>query len=94
MSRLRPAAVQRNQIRVSLTVPRNEVGKGSFAFTKERKEPLKNASHVRNAIARLSRSRMSLTRSATPRESASRRRRRSWHGRVGEELARDRKVSG
>ncbi|MEG3089391.1 DUF6582 domain-containing protein [Sphingomonas sp. PB4P5] len=31
---------------------RNELSKGSFAFTKQRKEPLENASHVRNAIAR------------------------------------------
>lgn len=31
---------------------RNELDKESFAFPKERKEPLKNASHVRNAIAR------------------------------------------
>lgn len=31
---------------------RNDLKKGSFAFPKERKEPLENASHVRNAIAR------------------------------------------
>jgi putative intracellular protease/amidase len=31
---------------------RNELDKGDFAFPKERKEPLENASHVRNAIAR------------------------------------------
>lgn len=31
---------------------RNELEKGSFAFPKQRKEPLENASHVRNAIAR------------------------------------------
>jgi hypothetical protein len=31
---------------------RNELDKGSFAFPKQRKEPLENASHVRNAIAR------------------------------------------
>ncbi len=31
---------------------RGDLGKGSFAFPKERKEPLENASHVRNAIAR------------------------------------------
>jgi ElaB/YqjD/DUF883 family membrane-anchored ribosome-binding protein len=31
---------------------RKELDKGSFAFTKQRKEPLENASHVRNAIAR------------------------------------------
>ena len=31
---------------------REDLEKGSFAFPKERKEPLENASHVRNAIAR------------------------------------------
>ena len=31
---------------------RNELDKGSFAFPKQRKEPLENASHVRNAVAR------------------------------------------
>lgn len=31
---------------------RDELGKGSFAFPKQRKEPLENASHVRNAISR------------------------------------------
>ncbi len=31
---------------------RDRLDKGSFAFPKERKEPLENASHVRNAIAR------------------------------------------
>lgn len=31
---------------------RDDLDKGSFAFPKERKEPLENASHVRNAIAR------------------------------------------
>jgi hypothetical protein len=31
---------------------RNELDKSSFAFPKQRKEPLENASHVRNAIAR------------------------------------------
>ncbi len=34
------------------TEDRNELEKGAFAFPKERKEPLENASHVRNAIAR------------------------------------------
>lgn len=34
------------------TEDRDELDKGSFAFPKERKEPLENASHVRNAIAR------------------------------------------
>lgn len=31
---------------------RNELERGQFAFPKQRKEPLENASHVRNAIAR------------------------------------------
>ncbi|WP_116091374.1 DUF6582 domain-containing protein [Sphingomonas crusticola] len=31
---------------------RNDLDKGNFAFPKERKEPLENAAHVRNAIAR------------------------------------------
>ena len=31
---------------------RDDLKKDSFAFSKERKEPLENASHVRNAIAR------------------------------------------
>jgi hypothetical protein len=31
---------------------RGDLDKGDFAFPKERKEPLENASHVRNAIAR------------------------------------------
>ena len=31
---------------------RNHLDEGKFAFPKERKEPLENASHVRNAIAR------------------------------------------
>ena len=34
------------------TEDRNDMEKGAFAFPKERKEPLENASHVRNAIAR------------------------------------------
>jgi ElaB/YqjD/DUF883 family membrane-anchored ribosome-binding protein len=34
------------------TDDREELDKGSFAFAKQRKEPLENASHVRNAIAR------------------------------------------
>lgn len=34
------------------TEDRNHLDKGAFAFPKERKEPLGNASHVRNAIAR------------------------------------------
>ncbi len=31
---------------------RDDLGDGKFAFPKERKEPLEDASHVRNAIAR------------------------------------------
>jgi hypothetical protein len=31
---------------------RDRLDKGSFAFPEQRKEPLENASHVRNAIAR------------------------------------------
>ena len=31
---------------------RDELDGGQFAFPKQRKEPLENASHVRNAIAR------------------------------------------
>ena len=31
---------------------RDDLDKSAFAFPKERKEPLENASHVRNAIAR------------------------------------------
>ena len=31
---------------------RNELDEDQFAFPKERKEPLNNSSHVRNAIAR------------------------------------------
>ena len=34
------------------TEDRNELENGAFAFPKERKEPLGNASHVRNAVAR------------------------------------------
>ena len=34
------------------TGTRNSMEKSAFAFPKERKEPLENASHVRNAIAR------------------------------------------
>lgn len=34
------------------TEDRDELDKGSFAFPRQRKEPLENAGHVRNAIAR------------------------------------------
>ncbi len=31
---------------------RDDLNRGSFAFPKQRKEPLENASHVRNAVSR------------------------------------------
>jgi cell division protein FtsX len=34
------------------TAHRKGIAAGTFAFTKQRKEPLENAAHVRNAIAR------------------------------------------
>ena len=34
------------------TKDRENLDKGSFAFPEQKKEPLENASHVRNAIAR------------------------------------------
>ena len=34
------------------TQHRDDLSHGNFAFPKQRKEPLENASHVRNAIAR------------------------------------------
>ena len=34
------------------TEDRDDLSKGSFAFPKQRKEPLENAGHVRNAVAR------------------------------------------
>lgn len=34
------------------TEDRDDLSKGSFAFPKQRKEPLENGSHVRNAVAR------------------------------------------
>jgi len=34
------------------TEERNDLSTGNFAFPKQRKEPLEDASHVRNAIAR------------------------------------------
>ena len=34
------------------TADRKHITKGEFAFEKQRKEPLEDASHVRNAIAR------------------------------------------
>ena len=34
------------------TDDRDDLDKGDFAFPKQRKEPLENATHVRNAISR------------------------------------------
>ena len=34
---------------------RDEISATKFAFPKQRKEPLENASHVRNAVARFTR---------------------------------------
>jgi len=34
------------------TEDRDDLSTGSFAFPKQRKEPLENAAHVRNAVAR------------------------------------------
>jgi hypothetical protein len=34
------------------TQDRNELAAGEFAFPEQRKEPIENATHVRNAIAR------------------------------------------
>ena len=34
------------------TEDRDDLSKDSFAFPKQRKEPLENAAHVRNAVAR------------------------------------------
>lgn len=34
------------------TEDRDDLSKGSFAFPKQRKEPLENAAHVRHAVAR------------------------------------------
>ena len=34
------------------TAQRKAIPAGTFAFTKQRKEPLENAAHVRNAIGR------------------------------------------
>jgi hypothetical protein len=34
------------------TAQRKSIDTGTFAFAKQRKEPLENAAHVRNAVAR------------------------------------------
>ncbi|HEY5163859.1 MAG TPA: DUF6582 domain-containing protein, partial [Terriglobales bacterium] len=45
--------VQREEIMAKLTKPaRDRISATKFAFPKQRKEPLENASHVRNAAAR------------------------------------------
>ena len=36
------------------TAQRDHIAEGQFAFARQRKEPLENAAHVRNAIARFS----------------------------------------
>jgi hypothetical protein len=44
---------EENKIRAKLTKPaRDRISATKFAFPKQRKEPLENASHVRNAVAR------------------------------------------
>lgn len=44
---------QREEMMTKLgTEDRNDLDSGSFAFPRQRKEPLENASHVRNAISR------------------------------------------
>jgi hypothetical protein len=44
---------QKESIMTKLTAKaRNAMPSGKYAFPKERKEPLENAAHVRNAIAR------------------------------------------
>jgi ribosome recycling factor len=47
-----PQTKRRSKMTKLSTEQRDELDKGAFAFPKERKEPLENASHVRNAIAR------------------------------------------
>jgi hypothetical protein len=49
--RARPAAKKRGS-KVLSTAAQNRLPEKSFAFPKERKEPLTDARHVRNAIAR------------------------------------------
>jgi hypothetical protein len=44
--------VRRVEMSKLSTEARNEIPKKQFAFPKEEKEPLENAAHVRNAIAR------------------------------------------
>ena len=56
---------------------RDKLDEDQFAFPKERKEPLNNASHVRNAIARFDQVEAFQTTSATKRGSGSRKPRRN-----------------
>ena len=50
---------------------RDDLADSRFAFPKERKEPIEDAAHVRNAIARFNQVKASATTSATRRGSAS-----------------------
>ena len=45
-------ATRKNASHTLSTDERNNMSETTYAFPKERKEPLNNASHVRNAIAR------------------------------------------
>jgi hypothetical protein len=45
---------ERNSMATLNSKKRNDLRKRSFAFPKQRKEPLEDAGHVRNAIARFS----------------------------------------
>ena len=45
-------ATKKQSAHALTTGQRNDIAGDTFAFPKERKEPLNNASHVRNAIAR------------------------------------------
>ena len=46
------AATRKKSSHTLTTGERNQMSDSTYAFPKERKEPLNNASHVRNAIAR------------------------------------------
>ena len=56
------------------TEKRNEISDGTFAFTKQRKEPLEDASHVETQLRASTRCRASPTLNAMRRGIASRRR--------------------
>ena len=48
-----PGALPRGKTKAKLAKPaRDRISATKFAFPKQRKEPLENASHVRNAVAR------------------------------------------